>query len=197
MNNKHDIEGFFDIDENRYCNTKLSFKCATSESDYIRILRLCDGEPKTLQEIYPSIKAPFADEVVALAKQGYLQKCTKEKYVYHLIGPMSGRIYTRYRKVWYYTTDKGRELVDRVLMVEDYKKVEEKTSETKTAVDSVEAKNEDRVDTACKVLQIIRDSKQPVSAHMVNAVVDLIRNEKTTKLELEAAIAKLQRVNRL
>ena len=57
--------------------------------------------------------------------------------------------------------------------------------------------NEDRVDAACKVLQIIRDSKQPVSAIMISAVVDLIRNAKTTKLELEAAIAKLQRVNRL
>lgn len=136
-NSKFHLDGFFNIDENRYTSTTLSFKCATSKSDYIRILRLCDGEPKTLKEIYPNVKsAPFADTVVALAKQGYLQKCTKEKYVYHLIGPMSGRIYTRYRKVWYYTTTKGRELVGHVLSVEGHKKVEEKTPETKTAADS-------------------------------------------------------------
>ena len=54
------------------------------------------------------------------------------------------------------------------------------------------AKDEDRIDAACKVLQIVKDSKQPVSAHMINVVVDLIRNAKTTKSELEAAIAKFQ-----
>lgn len=54
------------------------------------------------------------------------------------------------------------------------------------------AKNEDRIDAACKVLQIIKDSKQPISAHMINVIVDLIRNEKTTKLELVTAIAKFQ-----
>lgn len=54
------------------------------------------------------------------------------------------------------------------------------------------AKDEDRIDAACKVLQIIKDSKKPISAHMINVVVDLIRNEKTTKLELEDAIAKIQ-----
>lgn len=129
------LYGFIDIDENRYCNTKLSFKRATPKSDYIRILRLCDGEPKTLKEMYPNAKAPFADEVVALAKQGYLQKCSKEKYVYYSYG-FTGKKYTEYRKVWYYTTDKGRELVDRVLGAEDHKKAEEKTSETKTAADS-------------------------------------------------------------
>lgn len=53
------------------------------------------------------------------------------------------------------------------------------------------AKDEDRIDAACKTLQIIRDSKQPISAIMINEVVDLIRNTKTTKLELEAAIQKL------
>ena len=53
------------------------------------------------------------------------------------------------------------------------------------------AKDEDRIDAACKTLQIIRDSKQPISALMINEVVDLIRNTKTTKLELEAAIQKL------
>lgn len=54
------------------------------------------------------------------------------------------------------------------------------------------AKDEDRIAAACKVLQAIADSKQPVSAHMINAVVDLIRNAKTTKSELEATIAKFQ-----
>lgn len=54
------------------------------------------------------------------------------------------------------------------------------------------AKDEDRISAACKVLQMIKDSKQPVSAHMISAVVDLIRNAKTTKSELEAAIAKFQ-----
>lgn len=54
------------------------------------------------------------------------------------------------------------------------------------------AKDEDRIAAACKVLQMIKDSKQPVSAHMISAVVDLIRNAKTTKSELEAAIAKFQ-----
>ena len=62
--------------------------------------------------------------------------------------------------------------------------------------DSVEAKNEDRVDAARKVLQIIKDSKQPISALMINAVVDLIRNAKTTKLDLDAAIAKFQSINK-
>ena len=53
------------------------------------------------------------------------------------------------------------------------------------------AKDEDRIDAACKTLQIISDSKQPISARMINVVVDLIRNTKTTKLELDAAIQKL------
>ena len=132
MNHKHYLDGFCDIVEDRYCNTKLTFKRATPKSDYIRILRLCDGEPKTLKEIYPNAKVPVADEVVALATKGYLQKCTKEKYVYY--SPMNG--FARYRKVWYYTTDKGRELVSRVLGTADHKKIEEKTSETKTAADS-------------------------------------------------------------
>lgn len=56
------------------------------------------------------------------------------------------------------------------------------------------AKDEDRIDAACKVLQIIKDStiEHTVSAHWINSVVDLIRNAKTTKQELEAAIAKFQ-----
>ena len=56
------------------------------------------------------------------------------------------------------------------------------------------ATNEDRIDAACKVLQIVKDSniEHPASAIMISAVVDLIRNEKTTKSELEAAVAKFQ-----
>lgn len=59
-----------------------------------------------------------------------------------------------------------------------------------------QAKNEDRINAACKVLQIIKDSKQPISALMINAIVDLIRNAKTTKLDLDAAIAKFQSINK-
>lgn len=131
MNCKHYLDGFFDIDENRCCNTKLSFKRATPESDYIRILRLCSGEPKTLQEIYPNIKVPIASEVVALAKQGYLQKCTKEKYVYCLPDGFFGC-----HKVWYYTTDKGRSLIDRILSTSKSDNTEKKTSKTKSEADS-------------------------------------------------------------
>lgn len=56
------------------------------------------------------------------------------------------------------------------------------------------AKDEDRIDAACKVLQIVKDSsiEHPVSAIMISAVVDLIRNAKTTKSELEAAVAKFK-----
>lgn len=133
MNHKHDLEGFFDIDEDRYCPRTVTFKHATPKSDYIRILRLCDGEPKTLKEMYPNAKsAPIAYTVVALAKQGYLQKCTKARFCCY---SNTGK-FTRCRKVWYYTTDKGRKLVDRVLGAEDHKKVEEKTSETKSETDS-------------------------------------------------------------
>lgn len=59
-----------------------------------------------------------------------------------------------------------------------------------------QATHEDRIIAARKVLQIIKDSKQSVSAHMINAVVDLIRNAKTTKLDLDAAIAKFQSINK-
>lgn len=132
MNYKNYLEGFFDIVEDRYTSSTLTFKRATPKSDYIRILRLCDGEPKTLKEIYPNAKsAPIAYTVVALAKQGYLQKCTKEKYVYY---PLDG--FARCRKVWYYTTDKGRDLVDRVLNASKSEKTEKKTSKTKSEVDS-------------------------------------------------------------
>lgn len=133
MNHKHDIEGFIDIDEDRYCPYNVTFKRATPKSDYIRILRLCAEEPKTLKEMYPNAKsAPIAYTVVALAKQGYLQKCTKAQFCCY---SNTGK-FTRCRKVWYYTTAKGRELVDHVLSAEDHKKLEEKTSETKTAADS-------------------------------------------------------------
>ena len=132
MNNKHYLDGFCDIDEDRYCPYNVTFKRATPKSDYIRILRLCDGEPKTLKEMYPNAKsAPIAYTVVSLAKQGYLQKCTKEKYVrcscYLPDGSAAG-----YRKVWYYTTDKGRELVDRVLSAGK----SEKTGKIKSKADS-------------------------------------------------------------
>ena len=118
------LDGFIDIDESRDTNTFLSFRNAKLDSDYVRILKLCAGGPKTLKEIYPGVNWPMAAEVVALAKQGYLQKCTKEKYICNLKN--------RLGKVWYYTTDKGRELVDRVLSTGKT----EKTSKTKTAADS-------------------------------------------------------------
>lgn len=62
----------------------------------------------------------------------------------------------------------------------------------KKAEEKKRANDKDHIDAACKVLQIISDSKQPISAHMINAVVDLIRNAKTTKLELEAALTRFE-----
>lgn len=127
------LYGFIDVEEKRCSSSTPSFKRATPKSDYIRILRLCDKAPKTLKEMYPNAKsAPIACTVVSLAKQGYLQKCTKARYVCYQDNG-DGPEFAGYRKVWYYTTDKGRELVDRVLSAEDHKKVEEKT---KTATDS-------------------------------------------------------------
>ena len=129
------LDGFFDIDENRYCPCTVTFKRATPKSDYIKILRLCDKAPKTLKEMYPNAKsAPIAYTVVALAKQGYLQKCTKANYVRYS-DDVYGPEFAGYRKVWYYTTDKGRELVDRVLGTGKSKKTEKKTGKTKTAAD--------------------------------------------------------------
>ena len=126
------LDGFIDINETRYCPRKVTFKRATPKSDYIRILRLCDKAPKTLKEMYPNAKSsPIAYTVVALAKQGYLQKCTKEKYVC-----WSPHGFSICRKVWYYTTDKGRELVDRVLSAGKSEKTEKKTSKTKSEADS-------------------------------------------------------------
>ena len=77
---------------------------------------------------------------------------------------------------------------------EAYKEKQKRIEEAKKQAEEEKnrAKDEDRIDAACKVLQIIKDSKQPVSALMISAVVDLIRNAKTTKPELEAAIAKFQ-----
>lgn len=130
------LDGFIDVDENRYCPCKVTFKRATPKSDYIRILRLCDKAPKTLKEMYPNAKsAPIALTIVSLAKQGYLQKCTKANYVRYS-DSWHGPKFAGYRKVWYYTTDKGRELVDRVLSASKSEKVEDKTSKTKAAADS-------------------------------------------------------------
>ena len=127
------LDSFIDIDEDRYCPYNVTFKRATPKSDYIRILRLCAEEPKTLKEMYPNAKsAPIAYTVVSLAKQGYLQKCTKAQFCCY---SDNGK-FTGCRKVWYYTTDKGIELVNRVLGIDCCKKVEEKTSETKPEADS-------------------------------------------------------------
>lgn len=126
------LDGFFDIDEKRYCSYNVTFKRATPKSDYIRILRLCDKAPKTLKEIYPNAKsAPIADTVVSLAKQGYLQKCTKANYVCYSDTGYRPE-FAGYRKVWYYTTDKGRELVNRVLSAGK----SEKTDKIKSKADS-------------------------------------------------------------
>lgn len=130
------LDGFFDIDEKRYCPYNVTFKRATPKSDYIRILRLCDKAPKTLKEMYPNAKsAPIAYTVVSLAKQGYLQKCTKAQYICYQDNG-DGLEFVGCRKVWYYTTDKGRELVDRVLSAGKSEKTEKKTSKTKAAADS-------------------------------------------------------------
>ena len=140
MNYKHYLNGFFDVAENRYSSVTLTFKRATPKSDYIRILRLCDEGPKTLKEIYPNAKsAPFAGTVVALSKLGYLQKCTKSKDIRYRDNGHSLE-FAGYRKVWYYTTDKGKELVDRILSTgksdKTEKKTEKNTSKTKSKADS-------------------------------------------------------------
>ena len=135
MNYKYYLDGFSDVAENRYSSVALTFKRATPKSDYIRILRLCDEGPKTLKEIYPNAKsAPIADMVVALAKLGYLQKCTKSKYIRYRDNG-DGLEFAGYRKVWYYTTDKGKELVDHTLSISKSEKTE-KTSKIKSKADS-------------------------------------------------------------
>lgn len=136
MNFKYYLDGFSDIAENRYSSATLTFKRATPKSDYIRILRLCDEGPKTLKEIYPNAKsAPIAYMVVALAKLGYLQKCTKSEYIRYQDNG-DGMEFAGYRKVWYYTTDKGKELVDRILGTSKSEKTEKKTGKTKSKADS-------------------------------------------------------------
>ena len=136
MNYKYYLDGFFDVAENRYSSVALTFKRATPKSDYIRILCVCDEGPKTLKEIYPNAKsAPIADTVVTLAKLGYLQKCTKSKYIRYKDNGHSLE-FAGYRKVWYYTTDKGKELVDRILNTSKSEKTEKKTSKTKSKADS-------------------------------------------------------------
>ena len=138
MNFKYYLDGFSDIAENRYSSATLTFKRATPKSDYIRILRLCDEGPKTLKEIYPNAKsAPIAYMVVALARLGYLQKCTKSEYIRYRDNG-DGMEFAGYRKVWYYTTDKGKELVDRTLRTSNSEKTEKKTSKTKSKADSSE-----------------------------------------------------------
>lgn len=109
---------FIEIPENRYCNVKLSFARANPNSDYIRILQLCDKEPKTLQQIYPEAGySALAAEVVALAHQGYLRKFSTPKYIKTHTAKYDGvyNTYNTYRKVWYGTTWKGRKLVESVL----------------------------------------------------------------------------------
>lgn len=106
---------FIEIPEKRYSPIKLSFARANPNSDYIRILKLCAEEPKTLQQIYPKAGySALAAEVVALAKQGYLRKFSAPKYIKLHIGKYAG-MYNTYRKVWYGTTWKGRKLVESVL----------------------------------------------------------------------------------
>jgi hypothetical protein len=105
------------IPEKRYTSVHLSFKRATPKSDYIRILKTCSGKQTSLSEIYPGVKSPIAQEVVALAKQGYLQKYTAKKYtrVHRLIVDNSILAIT-YSRVWYKTTKKGERLVQFVLL---------------------------------------------------------------------------------
>ena len=106
---------FIEIPEKRYSCVKLSFARANPNSDYIRILKLCDEDPKTLQQIYPKAGyTALAAEVVALAHQGYLRKFSTPKYIKLHIGKYAG-MYNTYRKVWYGTTWKGRKLVESVL----------------------------------------------------------------------------------
>ena len=139
MNETSNPDVFFNIPEDRYTNTTLTFRNAKPTSDYIRILKVCVGEPKTLKEIYPGVSAPVADEVVALAKLGYLQKCTKPKYVYYTT--WRDMQYQNFRKVWYYTTDKGRKLVEDVCFSTKLKKSPSNVEDMNAAKASEAAKN--------------------------------------------------------
>ena len=132
------MENYIAIDENTSRKTTLTFKRATPTSDYVRILQVCNSEePKTLREIYPGISSPLAGEVQELARLGYLQKYTTVKHI-HNTRRYYGftRVDKWYSKVWYCTTDKGRELVDRILSTTKSKKTEKKTSKTKSNADS-------------------------------------------------------------
>jgi hypothetical protein len=97
---------FIAIPENRYCTQKITFARANPNSDYFRILRKCSNGPTTLQEIYPNTKAPIASEVVALAKQGYLQKFSTPKHIHTKI-KYDGVYHNTYSKVWYGITSRG------------------------------------------------------------------------------------------
>jgi hypothetical protein len=96
---------FIAIPENRYYTQKITFARANPNSDYFRILRKCSNGPTTLQEIYPNTKAPIASEVVALAKQGYLQKFSTPKHIHTKI--KYDVYHNTYSKVWYGITFKG------------------------------------------------------------------------------------------
>jgi hypothetical protein len=95
------------IEETRnVTTTKITFARANPKSDYIRILDMCAVRPVTLQEIYPNVKSPLAMEVVALAKQGYLQKFSTPKHI-HCKNSSNGIHYNTYSKVWYGITSRG------------------------------------------------------------------------------------------
>ncbi len=105
---------FIEIPEKRNCTIRLSFKRANPQSDYIRILKFCREEPKTLQQIYPKAGySAFAHEIIALAKQGYLRKLSTIDHIKSHVCPHRG-IYNTYTKVWYSTTAKGNHLVETV-----------------------------------------------------------------------------------
>ena len=111
------MKNYIAINENTNRKTNLTFTRATPNSDYVRILQLCDSEePKTLREIYPGVSSPMAGEVQELARLGYLQKYTTEKHTHY-----SKRSYgfttvkQWYSKVWYKTTKKGQTLVNSIL----------------------------------------------------------------------------------
>ena len=104
------------IPEERVSYVYLSFKRATPKSDYVRILQVCTGKQTTLREIYPGVKSPVADEVVALAKQGYLQKYTAKKYTrVHRLVIDNSILAVTHSRVWYKTTKKGERLVKSIL----------------------------------------------------------------------------------
>ena len=105
---------FINIPENRYSSIKLTFKRASEKSDYIRILNFCKDSPKTIQQIYPNAGySAIAQEVVALAKQGYLAKYSTPEHI-KTHNTMYAGIYNSYSKVWYGTTLKGRKLLNKV-----------------------------------------------------------------------------------